>query len=604
MWPGFDDAGIRPDNPRHVPRDGGQKLINQLSAATQINADYVCMLSWNDFGESTAIEPGLKEDFFSEPYKGDYYKDLRIVSAHTGVTFAPPVMPPESSIDPLLIPKLQHPPIFVGRAGLQIGAEESNGVQFSIVGHYYEQDVVIADKIADDAMVDFSEDISAFYGQQSILRLKASANGSSGFDWAHWVTAEIQMSGATTFHLIDLATTAEWSSSIGPLVFPTYGANGTAAYGTDVVMMDGQTYAQTLYVHPDWSDAGFTQGTFSNLDIALEENDLSGDDKNSDEPETMGVGMSPDVSWGEPGELYFFTAQYFHPNGANNIHYAEILLSPDGNTTNTIAVRYNVQDNTLQINDPAVNDAYRAAVIVPGDTTQLGHVFGDLYAEQSSVDPDGNQLNMTFAIVPRAKISGMAHQVYLKVEDVQGNVSSWRPHKDFVVNRLITNLYPPTEDSPRFGFADVDEKYTFDPAYNDIDKQYTLDELYFLIADSPPDAFAEDEDVPDGVYLKYKHNGATENGKLYVWDGTEWLGPFDPYSEDPMQVDSPNATVIARWSKPVYADFRTIKVRWRLQFKPHYLGRHKLYSRGTDTMGIDFNGDTGWKYKGYFDVVE
>lgn len=271
VWAGFDEEAIRPQDPRYVSRDGGQKLINQLSAATQTNSNLVCVISWNDFGESTAIEPGLKEDFLSEPYKGDYYKDLRIVSDHTGSMFAPPALPSESSLDPLLTLKLEHPATFVGRAGLSAGADASNGVLFSLIGRYYNQDAVISQRLADTTMVVFSEDISAFYGQSTVLKLKASTNGDAGFDWAHWVRAEIQLSGATKLDLIDLAPNATWSSAVGPFAFPTSAQDGTAAYGADVVMIDGQTYSQTLSVHPDWSADGFSQGTFSDLNITCED---------------------------------------------------------------------------------------------------------------------------------------------------------------------------------------------------------------------------------------------------------------------------------------------------------------------------------------------
>lgn len=154
-------------------------------------------------------------------------------------------------------------------------------------------------------------------------------------------------------------------------------------------------------------------------------------------PKTLNVAMSPDVTWGNPGETYLFTAEYNDANGANNIRYADILLSPDGgNTTGTIAARYNVQNNTLQINNPSTNDAFRAGTIIPGDSSELSHSLGTLYADQSSVQTNGNQLLVTFAIMPTIQISGKAHKIYLKVEDLQGHISYWHPHRDFGVNGL------------------------------------------------------------------------------------------------------------------------------------------------------------------------
>lgn len=272
VQPGFDDSGPRPQEPRYESRNGGQRLIDRLSAATQINADYVAAISWNDFGESTAIEPGLKEDLFSEPHKRDYYKDLRIISDFTGATFVVPALPPELSIDPLVRAKVSQTARFVGKAGLKEGAEDSTGVLFSLIGQYYGEDVVLVEELADDTMVDFDEDIAEVYGADTVLKIKSSANGDDSYDWAHWVQAEIHMGGLKKLDLIDLAPNAEWVSSTGPLTFPASGADGSVHYDTDVTMIDGEIYAQTLFTHPDWSANGFVQGTFSSLNITCDDN--------------------------------------------------------------------------------------------------------------------------------------------------------------------------------------------------------------------------------------------------------------------------------------------------------------------------------------------
>ena len=309
--------------------------------------------------------------------------------------------------------------------------------------------------------------------------------------------------------------------------------------------------------------------------------------------------VQPSGGWSVPPTLQTFTAVYEDPSGWQNIRYADLLIDPNTSTVKSIYARYDVQNRQMYLHHPTKN---RWRGPMPLGTGILQHIYGGLDVSQSSVVTSTNAISVTWAILFKWRNSGQAHNLYLSTESVGGAVSGWMDEGDWVVNRTPNWLIPPTELSPRFGYADVAEKHWFDPAYRDLDKESTLDELYFLVADAKPSDDAPDHQIPDGVYLKYKHNGSAANGRLYVWNGAGWAGPYLP-NDLTGEVDSPNATVIVRWSKPIYADFMTIKVLWRLQFKPTFVGRHTLYTRAIDTMGKAYGGDTGWKWKGWVEIM-
>jgi hypothetical protein len=66
-------------------------------------------------------------------------------------------------------------------------------------------------------------------------------------------------------NLIPVAQAARWINDEGTVL--TFGegdaALGAARYSDNVVMEDGQTYAQVLATHPHWVDNGAIQGDFS-----------------------------------------------------------------------------------------------------------------------------------------------------------------------------------------------------------------------------------------------------------------------------------------------------------------------------------------------------
>ncbi|MFT5127056.1 MAG: glycoprotein endo-alpha-1,2-mannosidase [Rhodothermales bacterium] len=84
VHPGHDNSHFRDDS-YIMPRRNGQTLRDFLRAATDAKADFVMITSWNEWPETTVIEPSS-----SWP---DPYLYLRILAEWRGQSFTPPALP-------------------------------------------------------------------------------------------------------------------------------------------------------------------------------------------------------------------------------------------------------------------------------------------------------------------------------------------------------------------------------------------------------------------------------------------------------------------------------------------------------------------------------
>jgi len=84
VHPGHDNSHFV-DQPYVMPRRDGQTLRDFLRAATDAGADYVMVTSWNEWPESTVIEPSSS---WADPY---LY--LKILAEWKGINFSAPTLP-------------------------------------------------------------------------------------------------------------------------------------------------------------------------------------------------------------------------------------------------------------------------------------------------------------------------------------------------------------------------------------------------------------------------------------------------------------------------------------------------------------------------------
>lgn len=166
----------------------------------------------------------------------------------------------------------QHTVEFLAHMGLGQGAEASNGVRFSLMHRDNGQLVRITNDLvlSSPGHAYVAQDISGVYGASQNLVLSAEANGSSESDWAYWVRAEIHVGGIKKYDLIQMAPNAQWFSSVGAIEWGTSTENGTARYA-DVVLSDGQTYTNALYVHPNFASDGFSRGEYAALNLSCDD---------------------------------------------------------------------------------------------------------------------------------------------------------------------------------------------------------------------------------------------------------------------------------------------------------------------------------------------
>jgi hypothetical protein len=89
VHPGHDNSHFR-DDPYVMPRRDGRTLRDYLRAATDAGADYIMITSWNEWPETTVVEPSSTWD--------DPYLYLRIVAEWKGMAFRPPPEPRATNV--------------------------------------------------------------------------------------------------------------------------------------------------------------------------------------------------------------------------------------------------------------------------------------------------------------------------------------------------------------------------------------------------------------------------------------------------------------------------------------------------------------------------
>ena len=83
--PGHDNSGFRPNDFFVIPRDDGETLRGYLRAITDAGADVALITSFNEWPETTIVEPSSS---WSDPY---FY--LKILAEWKGGTLTPPPLP-------------------------------------------------------------------------------------------------------------------------------------------------------------------------------------------------------------------------------------------------------------------------------------------------------------------------------------------------------------------------------------------------------------------------------------------------------------------------------------------------------------------------------
>ncbi len=305
------------------------------------------------------------------------------------------------------------------------------------------------------------------------------------------------------------------------------------------------------------------------------------------------VQIAPNSGWSEPGTPLLFTTTYWHKEGPDNIDYAELLINGAATTSFCVYLRYDAQDDRLWIRLPG-DDGWRGG-LAPGTIATARTTWVTLDFGQTVVQRNGSTLTVTWAFTPSYKMSGRAHNTYLRMADIGGLVEGWNDEGDWIINRRPTNLKP--DYLVEFSTIVAGVKETFNPRYKDLDGRPNLTTTYFAIADSLPSD--QVEMMPGGVFFKYD---LLEN-KMYLanWEGTSWGEGVTPGTAGAL-LENKAVTVIVQFSTIGTSGAKAWIVRYRLAFKTDFVGKHKAYMRCIDVLP-QAGGDTGWNYKGVLEVL-
>jgi hypothetical protein len=85
VHPGHDNSALRPNDYFIIPRDDGATLRGYIQAATDAGADVVLLTSFNEWPETTIVEPSAS---WADPYRY-----LKILAQWKGASFAAPPLP-------------------------------------------------------------------------------------------------------------------------------------------------------------------------------------------------------------------------------------------------------------------------------------------------------------------------------------------------------------------------------------------------------------------------------------------------------------------------------------------------------------------------------
>jgi hypothetical protein len=99
VHPGHDNRRLS-DKPYHMERRNGETYQGFWNAAVEAKADFIGITSFNEWPETTILEPALTWP--------DPYLYLRLTARFQKVTFETPTLPPTGALDPLMADFLKH----------------------------------------------------------------------------------------------------------------------------------------------------------------------------------------------------------------------------------------------------------------------------------------------------------------------------------------------------------------------------------------------------------------------------------------------------------------------------------------------------------------
>lgn len=130
------------------------------------------------------------------------------------------------------------------------------------------------------------------------------------------------------------------------------------------------------------------------------------------------------------GTTTWFNAIYEDEDGATDIRYADLLISPDGSTDGAVWLRCNVQANKLLISHDDLDD--RRGDILPSERGKIKNLFPRPITQRSTVRFDDKRLEVKWVLRFESAHVG-SYTIYSRAIDMAGHDTGWVAQGDWTV---------------------------------------------------------------------------------------------------------------------------------------------------------------------------
>jgi len=322
-----------------------------------------------------------------------------------------------------------------------------------------------------------------------------------------------------------------------------------------------QTYmfAQDLQgAHSDWVQVG-------NWDIIVD----------NDSPQT--VSIDPPDGSSEPGQEQIFQTTYSDPNGWEDINLCFFMIATDPG----IIGLYMVGSNQIFLLDDT-GTAWLGGLAPGGDGGSIENSSTILNPRNSSVQTEGNQIRINWAITIKEAASGMLANTLLYVVDRQEASDGWNQIGTWTVNRAPSlGAIEPSEGSCR-----SDQPQNFQATFIDPDGWQRAKVCGMLFIDHTEEKhFAL-------IYFQ-------DINKLFLSEVgiTSWLGNFDPGSAE---IAENSVVILDGETSSIQGAEDTLSVNFSLNFKETSQNR---YYQTLIYLLDDADVAVGWEQKGEWNLI-
>jgi hypothetical protein len=301
------------------------------------------------------------------------------------------------------------------------------------------------------------------------------------------------------------------------------------------------------------------------------------------QPQDVTVAASPSVGTvspingvGYPNQPMTFTVTYSDPDGWQNLGNCFLLVNSYITQGTGLYLLYSQNGDLMYLR----NDSGSAFItgLKPGTPgARLSNTYWTLDVEHSSVSHTATELTVNFVVIPKYSFSGPQRNVYMSVQDDNGNVDGWHTMGTWTVSAR-----PSTGgNSPVAGSATVGTALNFWANYVDFDGYADVKEAHFLMNTTASEA--------GGFWAYY------DKSTNLVWlrndDNTGWVGSCAVGAAGTL---SNSRGTVNCGAMTVTGTGRVLTVKWNVSLTSAMVGYKRTYLKVFDRAGSS----DGWSQVG------